>query len=373
MAEAHSEARVAHLIASGDDTYAMEDPTGDGPEADVKHAVGSVKEYGAMTPKDYGEANKDILSDRQKAEMAAFKSGPLNDAVYLPSKSAIAKGEKPSFGVLDDAAVAAYNKKMGKPADYMWDNPENENRSRTWQKEADEKQLKGASSRDCSVCNGTGQVKNEKKQEDCPSCEGSGKIMTAETHDGTAVEEAPMKKVDAIKALTSCPCSGFVAADAKELEAFSEERLTAMATFAIAKKKTDEELAAEKEETAKKFKAAETTIAELKTAAEKVPTEDEYLAKAPESIRTLVAEKKTQDAKIKTDLVAQLKVAAAGAYTEAELTEKSIQELMKLAQVAKVDYSGRSVPRMADGSSSYAPPDPYAAGIKILQGKSTVN
>jgi hypothetical protein len=238
------------------------------------------------------------------------------------------------------------------------------------------KKLKGASSRDCSVCDGTGQIKNEKKQEDCPSCEGSGKIVAAETHDdGDAVKETPiMKKVDAIKALTACPCSGFLPADAKELEAFSEERLTAMAEIAIAKKKTDDEVAAEKAESAKKFKAAEDTIAELKAAAEKAPTEDEYLAKAPESIRTLVAEKKAQDIKIKTDLVAQLKVAAAGAYTEAELNEKSIVELTKLATMAKVDYSGRSVPRAAaDGSSSYAPPDPYAAGIKALQGKSAVN
>jgi len=239
------------------------------------------------------------------------------------------------------------------------------------------KKLKGASSRDCSVCDGTGQIKNEKKQEDCPSCGGAGKITAAEDNDGSAVmEDQIMKKVDAIKALTACPCSGFVPADAKELEAFSEERLTAMAEFAIAKKKTDDEVAVEKEEAAKKFKAAEDTIAELKAVSEKAPTEDEYLAKAPESIRTLVAEKKAQDVKIKTDLVAQLKVAAAGAYTEAELNEKSISELMKLATMAKVDYSGRSVPRAAaDGSttSTYTPPDPYAAGIKALQGKSAVN
>ncbi|MFI5222677.1 MAG: zinc finger-like domain-containing protein, partial [Nitrospirales bacterium] len=237
--------------------------------------------------------------------------------------------------------------------------------------------LKGASSRDCSVCGGTGQIKNEQKQEDCPSCGGAGKITTAEDNDGSAVmEDQIMKKVDAIKALTSCPCSGFVAADAKELEAFSEERLSALATFVVKKKKTDDEVEAEKEAAAKKLKDAEATITELKAAAAKTPTEEEYLAKAPDSIRTLVADKKAQDTKVKTDLVAQLKTAAAGAYTETELNEKSIGELMKLAQMVKIptaDYSGRSLPiRAASEASTYTPPDPYAKGITALQSK-TVN
>jgi pyruvate-formate lyase len=220
-----------------------------------------------------------------------------------------------------------------------------------------------------------GQIKNEQKQEDCPSCEGSGKITAAENNDGSAVMEAQMKKVDAIKALTTCPCSGFVAADAKELEAFSEERLTALAETFIAKKKTDDELKADKEKAEADVKAAQATITELKAAAEKVPTEDEYLAKAPDSIRTLVAEKKSQDAQTKKDLVAQLKTAANGAYTEDELNAKPITELMKLATMAKVqpaDYSGRALPiRAAGEASSYTPPDPYAAALQAR--KTTVN
>lgn len=170
-----------------------------------------------------------------------------------------------------------------------------------------------------------------------------------------------MKKVDAIKALTSCPCTGFVAADAKELEAFSEERLTAMAEVAATRKTEQDKLAAD-------LKAAQDTAAELKAASEKTPSEEEFLAKAPESIRTLVAEKKAQDAQQKSDLVAQLKTAAAGVYTEEELNAMSIDQLVKTAQLAKVeapDFSGRALPqvRNAADASMYTPPDPWAASI----------
>ncbi len=114
--------------------------------------------------------------------------------------------------------------------------------------------------------------------------------------------------------------------------------------------------------------------AKLKAAAEYVQTEDEYLAKAPESIRTLVAEKKAQDALQKATLVGQLKTAAAGIFTEEELVAKSIPDLMKLAQMAKVDapkpdYSGRAVPRVAAATEDYSAPDPYAEAVKALQAR----
>lgn len=222
------------------------------------------------------------------------------------------------------------------------------------------KKIRGAASKDCSVCGGTGQVQNEKqKQEDCPSCEGSGKITTAE-----AVQEVQMKKVDAIKALTACPCSGFTVADAKELEGFTEERLTIMAE-ASAKRAAD-------------LKAAQDSVVTLKAAAEKQPTEEEYLAKAPASIRTLVEDKKKADAAEKATIVAALKTASS-VLSEEQLNAKTLDELKILAQFAKietpvVDYSGRGIPvqRAAASFDDYTPPDPYEAGIKALQGK-TVN
>jgi len=356
LAEIHSEAEWAHEIASGDPDY--QDETS---EHSIDELVADLKDSAAKSPH---ELSKVI----NVGGHASPSSGSKFTGTYLPEDAGKDDSVDPPPG---GPWYLPGGKKPVVGKDYLPGSIMDKQAKRA------KKKLKGASSRDCSVCDGTGQIKNEKKQEDCPSCGGAGKITAAEDNDGSAVmEDQIMKKVDAIKALTACPCSGFVPADAKELEAFSEERLTAMAEFAIAKKKTDDEVAVEKEEAAKKFKAAEDTIAELKAVSEKAPTEDEYLAKAPESIRTLVAEKKAQDVKIKTDLVAQLKVAAAGAYTEAELNEKSISELMKLATMAKVDYSGRSVPRAAaDGSttSTYTPPDPYAAGIKALQGKSAVN
>ena len=346
MFGAHDDLQQLHMQAAGDPDF--QDLTLES-EADLEAAVANITEYRSEV---YGETFADEDEKWEKYETENLTpTAPIGPDDPIAKWEANHPGQKWKPGQMGGQPDAGPKKT---------------------------KKLKGASSRDCSVCGGTGQIKNEQKQEDCPSCEGSGKITTAETNDGAAVKGVQMKKVDAIKALTACPCSGFVPADAKELEAFSEERLTAMAEAATARKKTEDDAAAIKaaqDKTVADLKAAETTIAELKAAAEKAPTEEEYLAKAPESIRTLVAEKKTQDAKVKTDLVTQLKVAAAGVYTEEELNAKPIQELMKLAQMAKVDYSGRSIPivRAAGETSTYAPPDPYAAGIKALQGKSAAN
>jgi len=218
----------------------------------------------------------------------------------------------------------------------------------------------------CDQCDGTGQVKNEKKQGDCPSCGGSG-YRTAEAVN----QEDQMKKEAAIKALTSCPCSGFVAADAKELEAFSEERLTAMAEASAAraaeKKQGETDLKAAQD----KLTTATTEVATLKAAAEKQPTEEEAYAKLPASLKTLVDKQKATEAAEKDALVTSLKTAS-NALTEDQLKAKTIDELKVLASFAKVevpDYSGKPIPgmRAASDVKQFTPPDPYDAGIKALR------
>ena len=168
--------------------------------------------------------------------------------------------------------------------------------------------------------------------------------------DNMKVEE----KAAIIKALTECPCSGFVAGDEKALEAFSDERLTALRAAGVERKQQQD--------------AALKAAGEAKKPAP-APTVEDYLKNAPEEIRTLVADKKAQDAAQKADLVATLK-AAQSEYTEDELKAMDVKALSRLVKVAKVDYSGQSFPRTAAENDVYAnPPDPYAAGIAKLRGE----
>lgn len=243
---------------------------------------------------------------------------------------------------------------------------------------------------DCEACGGTGQIKQGDGQMDCEACDGTGEVRKQRAAE--RCEEDTMTKEQraaAIKALTECPCSGFTAADTKMLEAASDERIEAFRAASDATEKAKKEEDEKAKKAADDLKAAQDkaktveerlTAAEatIKAAAEKQLTEDEFLKIAPPSIRTLVADKKAQDAETKKSLVASLK--AAGAFTEEELNAKEIPELTKLATLAKVsapaDYSGRGLPqhRAAAGSiDAYAPPDPYEAGLKALQAKTTVN
>ena len=118
------------------------------------------------------------------------------------------------------------------------------------------------------------------------------------------------------------------------------------------------------------LKAAQDKVTETETAlkaaqAAQIPAEELV------SLRALAAEKAKENELAKADLVAKLK-SASSALTEEQLRAKSLDELKVLASFAKVEtpnYSGRAVPRaQAEGEPSYAPPDPYAAGITALQG-----
>jgi len=198
-----------------------------------------------------------------------------------------------------------------------------------------------------------------------------------------------MDKKAIIKSLTECPCSGFTTADVKALEAMSDEALTLLQTRTATIKAAADKAAADIEVLEAKLKAAGECekcggtgkmfgkecaacggTGELKAAAAQV-TEEEFLAAHP-ALKTLVEDKKAQDAAQKASLIAQLKTAAAGVYTETELDAKPITELMKLAQMAKVespDFSGRGIPIPRHASDDFTPPDAYAEGLKALRAR----
>ena len=179
-------------------------------------------------------------------------------------------------------------------------------------------------------------------------------------HNGgrTAEKEISMKSTEAITALTGCPCSGFTTADAKALEGFSEERLTALVEQSSARKAA--------------LDAAEKTkpVEEPKVAAAKAMTRDEMLAAMPD-VKVMLDERVARELAQKTELVTSLKTAAASAYTEAELNAMDVTQLSKLATLAKVetiDFSGRGAatpPRTPRAAETFVPPNPYDAELGV--------
>jgi hypothetical protein len=218
-----------------------------------------------------------------------------------------------------------------------------------------------AATKDCERCDGTGQVKDDGKQSDCPACGGEGTYKAAE-RGNSAAEEGQMTKEQksaAIKALTECHCSGFTAADIKTLEAFDDAAIERLTATSAARQKVDDDLKA------LQAKQGETEATLRAAQAAQIPAEE--LA----GLRALAAEKQAADATTKADLVTKL--AALKTLTKEQLEAKSLDDLRTLAAFAKVDvadYSVRGIPvQRAAEADSYAPPDPYAAGIKALQSK----
>lgn len=245
--------------------------------------------------------------------------------------------------------------------------------------------------KNCPACDGMGQVISDDKQVDCPTCDGSGKLKTAEAKEKTlefkaacSCTEGSMKtKAERITALMSNEHNPLK--DLKALEANTEEGLRLLeehcekaATLKAAADKLATDQKASEEKAAADLKAAEEkakTVEERLTSAEtalKTAQAAQIPAEELATMRALAEAKKAEDAKTKTTLVAQLKTAAAGVYTEAELNAMDILSLTKIAALAKVDapdYSGRAMPMATRvAAETYAPPDPYAAGIKALQG-----
>lgn len=151
--------------------------------------------------------------------------------------------------------------------------------------------------------------------------------------------------------------------DIFETQATRCAEMKAASDKAVADKKTADEAEAKKTEDLKAAQArADTAEAKLRAAEANQVTDE---------MRALVADKKAADAKQKAELVTTLK-AAQKAFTAEELDAKPIGELIKLAQMVKVetsDYSGRGLARTPGADKvDYTPPDPYEKGIKALQG-----
>lgn len=178
-------------------------------------------------------------------------------------------------------------------------------------------------------------------------------------------------RAELIAALVTDRYSGFKDGDEPILEAASDARLEEFRTASDARK--TEERAKAKLETELTNANARLKVSEerLKTA-EQNPTEEEWLSKAPPSIKSLLDARKQEEDALRASLVSSLK--DLGANTEEELKAKSIIELKTLAQYARIevpDFSGRGMPVERTASTkSYAPPNPYEAGIKALQAKS---
>lgn len=178
-------------------------------------------------------------------------------------------------------------------------------------------------------------------------------------------------RAEVIAALVTDKYSGFKDGDENILEAASDARLEEFRGASDARKAADSthvRLETDHRNLSARLKVAEDR---LKTA-ESEMTEDEFLQRAPASIKTVVEEHKAAESALKASLVSQLK--DLGARTEEELKKLPLEELKTLASYARVEvpnYSGRGIALErnpnGEGGKTYAPPDPYAAGIKAAQ------
>jgi hypothetical protein len=183
-------------------------------------------------------------------------------------------------------------------------------------------------------------------------------------------------RAELIAALETDKYSGFVDGDRALLETASDERLERFRTAADAARTAANEHA--RLETDMRNTSARLTVAteRIKTLEQPMTTED-FIAKAPAEIKALLEAKKAEEDATKASLISALE--GRGVLGKEELEKRTIPELQTLAEYARVevpDFSGRGLPkqRNAEGKNSYAPPDPYAAGIKTLQsGSKAVN
>lgn len=99
-------------------------------------------------------------------------------------------------------------------------------------------------------------------------------------------------------------------------------------------------------------------------------TPEQWLATAPEAIRSVVRDAMAQRAAMHAQTVAVVRVAAlAAGYTEETLTAMSIEDLKRLAALAKVDVNTVTLPPVdfsGAGLMTYGqPPEPRRAGSPL--------
>jgi hypothetical protein len=183
-----------------------------------------------------------------------------------------------------------------------------------------------------------------------------------------------MNRAELIASLVTDKYSGFKDGDESLLESASDARLAEFRAAADAAKVASGDkatLTTELTNTKARLKVAEDRI----KASETQLTREDFIARAPEDIKALLASHKAAQDAEKAAFVSSLKTC--GVKTEEELNKMDVAELKTLAKFARIqviDYSGRGLPVQRDAEEqnthNYAPPNPYEAGIKALQGAS---
>lgn len=183
-------------------------------------------------------------------------------------------------------------------------------------------------------------------------------------------------RAELIAELVTDKFSGFKEGDETflELPAVTDERLLEFKAAAETNKNAAAALA--KSENDGRNTSARLKVAEEKLkVAEQKPTKEQWLEAAPAELKTLLDRQATAEAELRADLIGKLKTL--GANTEDELKAMDIPQLQTLAKYAKVDapqvdFSGRGAPRSPNApadNNDYAPPNPYEADLKVLQGQ----
>lgn len=182
---------------------------------------------------------------------------------------------------------------------------------------------------------------------------GCGAHRAAQQHAGVPAEgDTLMDRELTIKTLVECPCSGFTPDDTEMLETATDERLNAFKAAAEHRKAEQDEL---------------TT---LRAAASAPPamTEEAFMAAAPAHLKALIERSQQAEAEQKAECVKTL-AASQSEFTEEELNAMPLDQLTRLARVAKVEtpnFSGRALPRSASrvDDAFLNPPDGYALALK---------
>ncbi len=180
-------------------------------------------------------------------------------------------------------------------------------------------------------------------------------------------------RAELIAALVTDKFSGFKDGDEAILEAASDVRLEEFRAASETKRaevSTHAKLETDYRNTTARLKVAEDRI----KSSEQDLTEEEFLQRAPEPFKRVLETHKAEEATLRAGLISQLK--DLGEHTEEELkkmTTNQLQTFAKYAHVEVPDFSARAVAtnrNAAENVDDFAPPDPYAAGLKVLSSQS---
>lgn len=195
-------------------------------------------------------------------------------------------------------------------------------------------------------------------------------------HCGTEQGEQDMDKAQRIAALIANTETPYTAADTAALEAMSDGTLTALEAAAVETPTP----AAPAAPAAPPAPAETPVVDEEETPIEPVEaeakTDEELIQELPATLRSMIRRQQAEDGAKKTTLIALLSKGQE-VFTEAQLGEKSIEQLEEIAALAKVmsaptaDYSGLGTPRVAETGAIPSAPDMNAA-IRTAREK-TVN